>query len=197
MIKACKKCRREGEKLLLKGDRCMSPKCSMIKRPYGPGQHGAQSNTKFSEYGRQLREKQKIKKIYGIEEAALRGYYNKAEKNMGSTSENLIRFLESRLDNIVYRSNIFNSRSTAKQFVTHGKAILNGQKVTIPSILLSPGDIITLNGVEITAKKKNENFPSWIDLNIKEKQIIIKNLPTRQEIPININESLIVEYYSR
>ena len=116
MIKACKKCRREGDKLLLKGDRCMTPKCAMVKRPYGPGQHGAQANKKFSEYGRQLREKQKIKIIYGIGEAVLRGYYEKAEKAHGSTSENLVMLLESRLDNIVYRSNVFNSRSTAKQF---------------------------------------------------------------------------------
>ena len=192
----CRKCRREGEKLLLKGDRCLGPKCAMTKRSYPPGQHGMQMTKKLSEYGRQLRAKQCLKKIYGLSESMLKKYYQISEKNKGNTTEYLISHLELRLDNVIYRANLSPSRSAARQSVSHGKTILNGQKVTIPSIILKPEDKITFSrGVNF--EKINSQNVSWISADPKKGEISIKHIPKREEIELNVNENLVVEFYSR
>lgn len=192
----CRKCRREGEKLLLKGERCLSPKCAITKRPYPPGQHGLQKTKKLSEYGRQLREKQRLKKIYGLSESTLKKYYNNSEKSKGNTTEYLISLLELRLDNILYRANLADSRSGSRQLVSHGKVLVNGHKVTIPSIILKEKDIISFaKGLKFD-KISNQKL-SWFKTDPKKGEIAINHLPLREEIDINVNENLVVEYYSR
>ena len=196
MNHGCRKCRREGEKLLLKGDRCLSPKCAITKRPYAPGQHGSKMTKKLSEYGRQLREKQRLKKIYGLSESTLKNYYNNSEKSKGNTTEYLISLLELRLDNIIYRASLLNSRSGSRQLVSHGKVLINGRKVTIPSIILREGDKISFaKGIKFD-KITNQNL-SWFKADSKKGEIVINHVPLREEIDINVNESLVVEYYSR
>lgn len=192
----CRKCRREGEKLLLKGDRCLSPKCAITKRPYAPGQHGAQISKKLSEYGRQLREKQRLKKIYGLSESTLQRYYNNSEKSKGNTTEQLMSSLELRLDNVLYRANISTSRSGSRQLVSHGKVSVNGHKVTIPSIMLKEKDQITFAKNLKVDKISNQNL-SWFKVDSKKGEIVINHIPSREEVDINVNESLVVEYYSR
>lgn len=197
MEKACKKCRRENEKLLLKADRCIGPKCAMVKRPYAPGQHGSTQRNKPSEYSKQLREKQKTKKIYNIREIQLKNYYILAEKMIGNTAENILILLETRLDNVAYRAGFFKSRSEAKQYISHAKAKVNSRKVSVPSILLKPKDLITLGKLEIDPKKNMGSVPSWMKVDYKKSEILINNFPTRDSIDINVNENLIVEFYSR
>lgn len=192
----CRKCRREGEKLLLKGDRCLSPKCAMTKRSYPPGQHGLQMTKKLSEYGRQLREKQKLKKIYGLYESTLNKYYLLSEKSKGNTTEHLISLLELRLDSILYRANIAPSRSAARQLASHGKVFINDHKVTIPSIILRPEDKITF-AKKVDIKNLSQNNISWFKVDTKLGQIMIKHIPTREEIDLGVNENLVVEFYSR
>ena len=190
----CKKCRREGEKLMLKGDRCFSPKCAVVTRPYIPGQHGPNSRIKLSEYGRQLREKQKIKRIYGLSESDMRKYYAMAEKSEGSTTENLISLIESRLDNAVFRTGLAPSRNASRQLVSHGKVQKNGRKITIPSYMVSPKEVFSFN---FKIDENVESKSNWINVDLKKKVIEIKHIPSREEIELNVNESLVVEYYTR
>jgi len=197
MLEACKKCRREGEKLLLKGDRCMTPKCAVARRSYAPGEHGQSFRGKVSEYGRQLREKQKARRIYGIGESQFRRYVQSAETETGNKSENLMRLLETRIDNVVYRLGFASSRSQARQFVSHGLFRVNGKRVTIPSYLLKAGDLV--------APKKEAKFKetslntaiTWLEPEKKKIAGTVKHMPVRDEIDTPINESLIIEFYSR
>lgn len=198
----CRLCRREGMKLFLKGDRCYSDKCSVTRRGYAPGQHG-QSRKKMSNYGLQLREKQKAKRIYGILEKQFRRYYVKADKLRGITGENLLRLLEMRLDSVIYKLGYGNSRNEARQLVTHGHFLVNGKKVDIPSFELSVNDVVSVceksRGTE-TFKTFNENpktLPNWIESNRENFEAKIVSMPTREDIDIPVNETLIVELYSK
>jgi len=196
MKKACKRCRREGAKLMLKGDRCFTTKCAFSRRSYVPGDHGPTQRTKLSEFGRQLREKQKSKSVYGISESTLSKYYKLADKAEGNTTENLIKILELRIDNVVYRAGFASSRSQSRQKVSHGLVSLNGKRVTVPSIILSEKDKVKIN---YKAEEKNvkSDLPNWISVDMKKKEIIIKHIPQREEVDLSINESLVAEYYSR
>lgn len=196
MEKKCKKCRREGEKLMLKGDRCFSPKCSVVTRPYIPGQHGPTSRIKLSEYARQLREKQKLKRIYGLSESDIRKYYTEAERSQGSTTEKLISLIESRLDNVIYRAGLSASRSAARQYVSHGKIRKNDRRVTIPSYIVKPGEEFKYD-LNVESQDLKTDLTNWITLDPKSKTISIKHIPSREEIELNVNESLVVEFYTR
>jgi len=196
MNHGCRKCRREGEKLILKGDRCFTPKCALTKRSYAPGQHGISSVKKLSEYGRQLREKQKIKRIYDISESILRRYYDTAEKSQSNTTEKMISILETRLDNVLYRASVAPSRSAARQIVSHGKVYVNKKRVTIPSYLVSEKDEITFAKDVNTAKISAQNI-SWLVIAKDKSNITIQKIPTREEVELNVNENLVVEFYSR
>jgi small subunit ribosomal protein S4 len=201
----CKICRREGLKLFLKGDRCFSPKCAVEKRPFPPGMHTQQRRRKQSEYGLQLREKQKAKFLYGVLERQFRRHFEEAERRPGSTGENLLRILEMRLDNVVYRLGFANSRAQARQLVNHGHITVNGHKVDIASAEVKIGDVI---GVSPT-KRNNEYFkmlaedikrrevPAWLSLNPENLTGRVLSAPSRPEIDANVQEQLIVEYYSR
>lgn len=203
----CKICRREGIKLFLKGDRCFSPKCAVEgnRKPYPPGQHQQQRRRKQSEYGIQLREKQKVRFLYGVLERQFRRHFEEAERRPGSTGENLLRILEMRLDNIVYRLGFALSRPQARQLVNHGHITVNGHKVDIASYETKVGDVI---GV-VPSKRNNEYFkmlsedikrrdvPSWLSLDAATMTGRVLSAPTRPEIDANVQEQLIVEYYSR
>jgi small subunit ribosomal protein S4 len=200
----CKLCRREGEKLYLKGERCYTGKCSVSKRAYGPGQHG-QARKKVSEYGIQLREKQKLRRFYGVLERQFSGYFTLADRKKGITGENLLQLLESRLDNIVYRLGWGVSRKEARQLVRHGHFLVNGKKVNIPSFLVKVGDEITVKEKSLSSVKLKQNLEDsasrsiveWIDYNPASYTAKIKVLPNREQIDIPIQEHLIVELYSR
>lgn len=196
MNHGCRKCRREGEKLLLKGERCLSPKCALVKRSYAPGQHGMTASKKPSEYGRQLREKQKVKRIYGISESVLRKYYAIAEKSKENTTEKMISILETRLDNVIYRAGIAASRATARQSVSHGKVYVNGNRLSIPSYLVSEKDEITFSKESNTSKISTQNI-SWLNATKDKLSVTVTKIPTREEIELNVNENLVVEFYSR
>ena len=200
----CKQCRREGEKLFLKGEKCFTDKCAIERRNYPPGQHG-QKKGRLSDYGGQLREKQKVKKIYGILEKQFRNIYKSADKERGITGDNLLQLLESRLDNVVYHMGFGSSRSEARQIVRHNCILVNGHRVNIPSYLVNVGDTIEIDknaknqlriksSIEIAS---NRNFPSWIDVNVNEMKGIYKMKPERSDLPASINESLIIELYSK
>jgi len=200
----CRLCRREGIKLFLKGSRCETAKCAIEKRAYPPGQHG-QGRKKFSEYGSQLREKQKVKRIYGVLEKQFRNYFFAADKKKGITGENLLQKLELRMDNVIYRMGLASSRSTARQLVGHGHFTVNGKKMNIPSYALAQGDTIALNPNKIkkTPVKsaieniKGKTLPDWLSFDTDSKQGIIQALPTREHVAMPIEEQLIVELYSR
>jgi small subunit ribosomal protein S4 len=182
---------------MLKGERCLSPKCAVVKRPYVPGQHGPTSRIKLSEYGKQLREKQKIRKVYGISESQLKIYYENADRKTGNTAENLVSLLESRLDNVLFRSGIVNSHATARQLASHGRVYVNNKRATSPSIIVKPNDVVKYpKTLEIVKNTKNA-APNWISLDDAKKEILVKHIPERVEIELNINENLIVEFYSR
>ncbi|UJP06335.1 MAG: 30S ribosomal protein S4 [Nitrosomonas sp.] len=200
----CKQCRREGEKLFLKGVKCYSDKCAIERRNYPPGQHG-QKKGRLSDYGVQLREKQKIRRIYGILEKQFRHIYRTADRSRGITGNNLLQILECRLDNVTYLMGFGASRAEARQIVRHDCILVNGKRVNIPAYSVKMGDVI-----EVAAKAKNHlriksalevansrNFPSWLDINVKEMKGIYKNYPDRADLPSTINESLIVELYSK
>ncbi|MCK5763600.1 MAG: 30S ribosomal protein S4 [Clostridiales bacterium] len=199
---SCRLCRREGEKLYLKGDRCYSDKCAMNKRATAPGQHGT-GRKKLSNYGVQLREKQKVKRYYGLLENQFRNIYETAEKMTGITGENFLRLLELRLDNVVYRMGLASSRKEARQLVTHGHFTLNGRKADIPSMTLKVGDAIAVREKSLTSQKfkdvmeKAVTTPNWIesDLEKLEGKIIAK--PSREDIDLPVEEHLIIELYSR
>ncbi len=200
----CRLCRREGTKLYLKGDRCYSEKCGIDRRPYAPGQHG-QSRKKVSEYGVQLREKQKAKRIYGILETPFRNYFAHADRQDGMTGENLLRLLERRLDNVVYRLGFAGSRPEARQLVRHGHFTVNGRKVNIPSFLIKIGDVISVKEgskespriKELIEQSGTKTPPAWLELDADQATGKVAAFPAREDIDIPVQEHLIVELYSR
>ncbi len=199
----CRLCRREGIKLFLKGDRCYTDKCAMNKRAFAPGQHG-QSRKKVTEYGMQLREKQKVRRFYGLSESQMYKYFEMADKMKGVTGENLFRILESRLDNVVYRMGFASSRAEARQLVTHGHFTINGNKADIPSLLTSVGDVIEVKGKSRSSEKfktlienNNGNTPPWISLDLENLRGTKIAESTREDIDIPVEEHLIVELYSK
>ena len=200
----CRQCRREGEKLFLKGEKCFTDKCAIERRNYPPGMHG-QRNSRLSGYGVQLREKQKVRRIYGLLERQFRITYHAAEQSKGITGESLLQLLESRLDTVTYRMGFGSSRSEARQIVRHNGILVNGKRVNIPSFQCRPGDVI-----EVVAKAKQQlrvkgaaeaaegrGFPEWLEVDAKALKGKFKARPQRSELPSTINESLIVELYSK
>lgn len=200
----CRLCRREGLKLYLKGDRCYTPKCAVERRAYAPGQHG-QGRKKVSEYGLQLREKQKARRMYGILEGQFRRYFEKAEKQKGITGENLLRLLERRLDNVIYRLGFGASRNESRQLVRHGHFTVNGRKVNIPSYMIRVGDVIAVRDKskesprvkELLERAGDRTPPSWLELEAEQARARVVDLPTREQIDCPVQEHLIVELYSR
>ena len=201
----CRQCRREGEKLFLKGEKCFTDKCAVERRAYPPGQHGQKKNTRMSDYGGQLREKQKVRRIYGLLEGQFRLTYRSAEMQRGITGESLLQLLESRLDNVSYRMGFGASRSEARQTVRHNGVLVNGKRVNIPSYQVRPGDV-----VEVAERAKAQlrikaalqaaeqrGFPEWIEVDTKAMKGTFKAKPQRSELPATINEHLIVELYSK
>lgn len=201
----CRQCRREGEKLFLKGDRCYSEKCAVERRPFAPGVHGQGRRQKPSEYGIQLREKQKTKRIYGLMEKQFRNYFKKADRQPGITGENLLVLLERRLDNIVYRLGFAASRKEARQLVTHGHFTVNGHKGTIPSMLLKVGDVVQVRDTskdspkfqEIKDQAAYKTPPEWLSVDVENLTGSVVAYPNREQIDTAVNEQLIVELYSR
>ncbi|BBB91387.1 MAG TPA: 30S ribosomal protein S4 [Methylomusa anaerophila] len=202
----CRLCRREGAKLYLKGDRCYSDKCSFTDRGFAPGQHGAtQTRKKVSEYGIQLREKQKTRRVYGILERQFRSYFDKAERQKGITGENLLILLERRLDNVVYRLGLAESRNQARQLVRHGHFTVNGHRVNIPSYLVKVGDVVAVKEgskesplvKSVAEALSRKTAPAWLEVSADDLNGKIVRYPTREEIDIPIQEHLIVELYSR
>lgn len=200
----CRLCRREGQKLFLKGERCYSAKCSVEKRPYAPGQHGT-SRRKLSEYGLQLREKQKAKRIYGILETQFRNYFATADRKKGITGENLLILLESRLDNVVFRAGFGRSRTEARQIVRHNHIKVNGKRVNIPSYQMKPGDVIEVKEKSASLQRFKdiiENTASrldleWLEVDKENLKIKVLELPTRDQIDVPVQETLIIELYSK
>lgn len=198
----CRLCRREGLKLFLKGDRCYTDKCAFSRRGYAPGQHG-QRRKKVSNHGLQLREKQKAKRIYGLLEGQFRKYYETADRKKGITGENLLVLLETRLDNVIYRLGYGQSRAEARQLVTHGHFLVNGRKVDIPSFKVSVNDNITVSDKSKSSEKfktfaeNPKTLPSWLEGNVENFQAKVLRQPTREDIDVPVNETLIVELYSK
>ena len=201
----CRLCRREGVKLMLKGERCLTDKCAVERRGYAPGEHGKSRRVKETNYGQQLREKQKARRIYGLLERQFRHYFAKAAVTKGVTGEALLQMLERRLDNIVYRLGFAASRSAARQLVRHGHFKVNGRNVDIPSYLVSAGDEVQLRersqklAVVLSSMeaRKGQGVPEWMQLSPEKMSGRVLNIPTRQSIPVPINEQLIVELYSK
>lgn len=200
----CRQCRREGGKLFLKGEKCFTSKCPVENRPFPPGQHG-QRRVRLSDYAIQLREKQKLRRIYGILEQQFRTYYETADRRKGSTGETLLQLLESRLDNVVYRMGFGASRSEARQLVRHNAITVNGRKMNIPSYQVKPGDVVA---VSARAKEQlrikgalgmaqQRGLAEWIDVDGEKLQGVYKAVPERSELPSDINEHLVVELYSK
>ena len=201
---SCRLCRREGQKLFLKGDRCYTEKCAMVGRAYPPGMHG-QGRSKTSEYGSQLREKQKATRYYGVLESQFRSYFEMAERRPGQTGENLLAILETRLDNVVYRLGFAMSRAEARQLVTHGHITVNGKRVNIPSFLVKPGMIISLRERSRNLEKIKSNVeanafrqpPKWLEYDANNMIVKVVGVPAREDIDLPIEEHLIVELYSK
>lgn len=200
----CRLCRREGEKLFLKGERCFKDKCSLEKKGYPPGEHG-QRRQKVTNYGMQLREKQKVKRMYGILEKQFRGYFMKVERQKGVTGENLLRRLESRLDNMVCRFGFASSRNQARLLISQGHFLVNGKKVNIPSYILKPSNVVEVREKsrkidvikEAMESAEQRGIPSWLELDMENFRGLVKALPTRDEIIHPIQEQMIVELYSK
>ena len=200
----CRICRREGQKLFLKGSRCYSDKCSVTRRNYAPGEHG-QGRKKLSEYGTQLREKQKTKSFYGVGEKQFRKYFKMAENKKGITGEMLLQILESRLDNVVYRAGFGVSRAQARQLVNHGHFDVNGVKTDIPSFLVKSGDVISVREIKKDSKIIKENLetnkarpiPEWIEKNADKLEAKVVRLASREDVDLPVEEHLIVELYSK
>jgi small subunit ribosomal protein S4 len=201
----CRQCRREGEKLFLKGEKCFTDKCAVERRSYAPGQHGQKSGQRLSDYGKQLREKQKIRKIYGVLERQFRKTYAEASRSKGVTGERLLQLLETRLDSVAYRMGFGASRTESRQLVRHNGIYVNGKRVNIPSYQVRPGDV-----VEVAEKAKAQlrvkaaaeaaeslGIPDWMEVDAKALKGTFKALPTRPELPSSINESLVIELYSK
>ncbi len=201
----CKICRREGKKLFLKGERCNTQKCAMVKKNYPPGAHGQSVHRRISEYASQLREKQKLRKIYGLSERQFKKYYTQASQKRGLTSELFIKFLETRLDNVVYRLALASSRRQARGFVNHGHFLVNSKSVNIPSYQLKVGDNIVCkqkflkssNFAALKTKLKGHKLLSWLAFDLKKMEGKIKNLPSKEELETGIDLSMITEFYSR
>ena len=200
----CRLCRREGQKLFLKGERCYTDKCAIGRRAYAPGQHG-QSRKKLSEYGIQLREKQKARRYYGVLESQFEKYFEMASKRKGITGENLLQILESRFDNVVYRLGLGSSRAEARQLVRHGHFTIDGKKVNIPSYLVSVGEVITLREKsrgsdkikDVLESTDGKVIPKWLDFNKDTLEAKVVSLSTREDIDLPLEEHLIVELYSK
>jgi len=201
----CRNCRREGEKLYLKGEKCFTDKCPVERRAYAPGQHGQKSGARMSDYGKQLREKQKLRRTYGVLERQFRNIYAEASRSKGVTGERLLQLLECRLDNIAYRMGFGASRAEARQVVRHNGVLVNGRRVNMPSFVCRPGDV-----VEVAGKAKQQlrikgaaeaaegrGFPEWLEVDAKALKGKFKARPQRTELPSTINESLVVELYSK
>ena len=201
----CRQCRREGEKLFLKGEKCFTDKCAIERRSYAPGQHGQKSGQRLSDYGVHLREKQKIRRIYGVLEGQFRKVYKEADRRKGVTGEVLLQLLESRLDTVVHRMGFAASRSESRQLTRHNGVMVNGRRVNIPSYQVKPGDV-----VEVAEKAKSQlrvkaslaaaesrGFPEWVQVDAKEAKGTYKARPERSELSSTINESLVIELYSK
>ncbi|HXF63249.1 MAG TPA: 30S ribosomal protein S4 [Caldilineaceae bacterium] len=203
----CKLCRREGQKLFLKGERCLTPKCAIERRNYPPGEHGKKASfrRKVSDYGMQLREKQKARRIYGVMEKQFRRYFREASRRKGMTGATLLALLESRLDNVVYRLGFADSRSQARQLVRHGHFEVNGRKTNIPSYIVNVGDTIAVRAnsrdkayfKDRAQLMESSKVPGWLSLNLMNMSGTVQAEPGREDIEIPLNEQLIVEYYSR
>jgi small subunit ribosomal protein S4 len=200
----CRQCRREGGKLFLKGEKCFTAKCAVENRPFPPGQHG-QRRQRLSDYATQLREKQKLRRIYGVLERQFHTYYQEASRKKGSTGEVLLQLLEGRLDNVVYRMGFASSRSEARQLVRHNGVSVNGSRVNIPSYQVQPNDVVSINDksraqLRIQAAvdlAQQRGISDWIDVDVKKMQGVYKSRPERSELPADINEHLVVELYSK
>ncbi len=201
---SCRLCRREGQKLFLKGTRCYTDKCAVARRAQAPGQHGAKKK-KLSEYGVQLREKQKAKVFYGVLEGQFRKYFEMASNKKGITGENLLQLLELRLDNVIYRMGLATSRAEARQIVRHGHITVNGEKVNIPSYLVEKNDVIAVCEASqndekfktIMEQTAGRNVPAWMEFNAEQKKATVVELPKREDIDLPVQEHLIVELYSK
>ena len=201
----CRQCRREGEKLFLKGEKCFTDKCAIERRSYAPGQHGQKSGMRLSDYGKQLREKQKTRKIYGVLERQFRKTYAEASRSKGVTGERLLQLLESRLDNVAYRMGFGASRSEARQVVRHNGILVNGKRVNVPSYQVRPGDVIEVAGkakeqlrIKASAEAaESRGLPEWLEVDAKGMKGTFKALPARVDMSTSINESLIIELYSK
>ena len=199
----CRQCRREGIKLFLKGARCFTEKCAIERRNYPPGQHGL-SRTKVTPYGVQLREKQKAKNIYGVLESQFRRYFERAERERGITGENLLKLLERRLDNVVFRLGMAASRREARQMVGHGHFQVNGRKVSVPSYIVKVGEVVQLRPRSKFAERAADNLaagraavPPWLQVDVNDKKGTVRGLPMREDIQIPVQEQLIVELFSK
>lgn len=200
----CKLCRREGMKLFLKGSRCYTDKCAFDRRPYPPGQHG-QRRVKFTEYGIRLREKQKVRRIYGVVENQFRRYFAEADRVKGVTGENLLQLLERRLDTMVYRMGLARTRSEARQLVRHRHFTVNGKRVNVPSYLLKVGDVVEVRErsrakalfTDSLEQLERRGTPEWVEVEAESLKATVKAMPNREEITLPIQEQLIVEFYSR
>ena len=201
----CRLCRREGVKLFLKGTRCMSEKCAIERRSYPPGQHGQSRKGRITEYGSQLREKQKLRRVYGMQERQFLKTYHLAVRRKGITGDHLLSLLERRFDNVVYRLGFAGSRGQARQLVNHGHFLLNGRKVTIPSVTINVGDIIEVREksrqlVPVQAAlevAEGRGIPAWLDLDRPQFKGTVQSIPTKQDIDVLVNEQVVVELYSR
>jgi small subunit ribosomal protein S4 len=201
----CRLCRREDMKLFLKGDRCYTDKCGFERRAYAPGQHGQSRRRKASDYGEQLREKQKVKRMYGIAERQFRGYYFKANRMKGVTGENLLILLERRLDNIAYRLGFASDHAEARMLVRHGHVVVNGKRIDIPSYLVRPGDVVAVTENSRKVSRVGESLgavdrrgvPQWLELDKEKFEGRMKSLPAREDFTMPIREQLIVELYSK
>jgi small subunit ribosomal protein S4 len=201
----CRLCRREGMKLFLKGERCYTEKCAIEKRNFAPGQHGKTRKSKLAGYGVQLREKQKVKRIYGVLEDQFRRYFEQAERTRGITGETLLQLLERRLDNVAYRLGFATSRAQARQLVRHGHFTVNGRKVDIPSFSVKPGDVVSIRQssrsnpsiVHALEEVKGRGVPEWLSFDQAAMSAKIGSIPTREQINLPVQEQLIVELYSK
>jgi len=201
----CRLCRREGTKLYLKGERCYTDKCVITKRPGKPGEHSQERRGKMSDHGLQLREKQKVRRTYGLQEKQFRRYFKEAERKQGITGENFLKILESRLDNVIYRLNLARSRPEARQIVLHGHVLVNNRRVNIPSFLVKEGDVVSIKeksrGLahikEILETNEGRGVPSWLEVDLEKGTGKVLGEPRREDLDMEFEEHLIVEYYSR
>lgn len=201
----CRQCRREGEKLFLKAEKCYTDKCAIERRSYAPGQHGQKSGARLSDYGVHLRAKQKIRRLYGVLEGQFRRTFFKAEQKKGQTGENLLQLLESRLDSVAYRMGFGGSRAEARQVVRHNGVLVNGKRVNIPSFQVKPGDVVqvterirgTLRVKAALEAAESRGFPEWLSVDVKEGKGTYKAMPQRSELPATLNEGLVIELYSK